>query len=188
MLIDVPYYSQEDKEAQWAGNDCGIACVYMLVAFHRQEPPDFTIDWLAKKVLPRPSAFAYTSHLVRAGALAGVEMMSSDFRDPALQLNPSNIKNEIDKGRPVIQLIGYGHLTQRLNQKFKGGHYVVVVGYNEFGYFINDPDWYGPRRLEGKSWFVPRIEFEQAILAQPGWFSIPYQGVFYRGYVPLASC
>jgi len=86
---------------------------------------------------------------------------------------------ELDAGRPVISLIRYANLKGRQNQRFRGGHFVVVVGYNEREIILNDPDWWGSKRGGGAGFRVPRAEFEGAI-GLDNWKAgnSPYQAVF----------
>jgi hypothetical protein len=78
-------------------------------------------------------------------------------------INPGVIKSLIDQNIPVIALVHYGNLTSRQDQKFTGGHFVVIVGYREDGYFVNDPDFWGAYRADGDHHFYTKSDMESAI-------------------------
>jgi LysM repeat protein/uncharacterized protein YvpB len=162
VLLNVPYYSQEDPDAKYAGADCGPTCLRMLVGWHRlhklgEDSKDLKVDDVTKAVGIRGGQFSFPVQLVRAAEKYGLKLIETR------KLNLPAIQAEIDAGRPVISLIHYGTLSKRQNQRFRGGHFVVVVGYNERDVILNDPDWWGERRNEGKLFRVPRSEFETAI-------------------------
>lgn len=187
-VLDVPYYSQEDPGARWGNNDCGIACVYMVIQYHYtvvlgQNPASTGIDALARRILPSPTAFAKTIHLVNAGALYKVDLDSTDYRFTDQRLTVPRMIEEINAGRPSISLIGYGDVPHRQNQKYRGGHYVTVVGYDDEAQMIvvNDPDFFGDRRIEGWRFKIPYDVMDKAIAPHPPWFSFGSQGVFYKG-------
>lgn len=52
-----------------------------------------------------------------------------------LPLMESTMKNELDRGHPIILVVGPGDFTY-------SGHYLVVVGYDEDGFRVNDPNSY----------------------------------------------
>lgn len=186
-MLDVPYISQEDARAKWAGNDCGVACVWMLLQYDRQRRGlpflDVTVDQMAKRIFTHSRQFAKIGELAMLAGLYGLKLLPTDGSIPARRLTPERIRAEIDAARPPICLIGYGKLSGRMNKIFAGGHYVVPVGYDadKTGkyYLLNDPDFWGERRSEGKGWRVPAAEFEAALEPHPPWFSIRHQGLFY---------
>lgn len=184
VVIDVPHYSQEGPTAKLYFNDCGPACVRMVwgwqqVRLGRADSPAVTIDAMARRVLRSAKAFSSILELQRLGGMYGLNLRPVS-RDAGI--TPDRIRSEIGMGLPLIALVLYGELSGRQNKGFTGGHFVVVVGYDADGYYLNDPDWYGKRASEGKGWRVPAAEFEQAL--NPGanrWFSNPYQGCLVRG-------
>ncbi|MEB3317638.1 MAG: C39 family peptidase [Cyanobacteriota bacterium] len=60
---------------------------------------------------------------------------------------PENLKAEIDAGRPVaVGWLHHGHVTAPSG----GGHWTVVIGYDDRGFWMNDP--YGSCDLVGGSY------------------------------------
>jgi hypothetical protein len=177
VLLDVPYHSQEDGDARWAGADCGPACVRMLIGWNAvrqgQSNPNLTLDEVSKATGMGRRRFSFPSQLVIVGENYGLKLAyRKDAKFPA-------VLAELDAGRPVISLIRYANLTGRQNQRFRGGHFVVVVGYNDSEIVLNDPDWWGSRRSEGAGFRVPRDEFEDAIgPASLRAGNNPYQAIF----------
>jgi hypothetical protein len=55
-----------------------------------------------------------------------------------------DLKRLVDNGRPPIALVKYANLPERVDVRSTGGHYVLVVGYDDATHriFINDPDYF----------------------------------------------
>ncbi len=186
-MLDVPYISQESAGAKWAGNDCGVACVWMLLQYDRQRRGlpflNVTVDQMAKRIFTTSRQFAKVGDLVRLAQLYRLKLVPTDGSVPDRRLTPERIRAEVDAERPPICLIGYGEISARQNPKIISGHYVVVTGYSadKMGrfYTVHDPAFYGEREAEGQHLRVPEHEFEKALEPHPPWFSIRHQGLFY---------
>lgn len=72
------------------------------------------------------------------------------------------IRAELDAGRPVISLLRYSEISGNQDD-FAGAHFWTVIGYQGEFVYVNDPDWWQPRRDEGARRIVPLAEFESAI-------------------------
>jgi hypothetical protein len=161
VVNDVPYRSQEDPDAKQYRNECGVACVAMVIDYVRakrgQAPLGKTLNQLASETnLARNDVGLFVRDLEALADKYGLDTSVNS------SLTMNAIVEQVRLGRPPIMLIRYGALTQR-QATFAGGHFVVVVGFDDTSFYLNDPDWFGTRRNEGKSWRVPRSEFEQAI-------------------------
>jgi hypothetical protein len=179
LLLEVPYHSQEDGNARWASADGGPICVRMLIGWNalrlKQPDPRLTMDEINKAAAIGQTRFSTPLQLVAVADQYGLKL---EHRQDATL---TKILAELDAGRPLISLLRYGNLTGRQNLRFRGGHYVVVIGYNDREIILNDPDWCGERRSEGAGFRVLRAEFESAIgpdnrkAGNP-----PYQALFVR--------
>lgn len=180
-IADVPYCSQVGNQYR---NNCGPACVLMVYNHYRQQhgqtPAPLTVDHV--RALSTPAERRHnTSTTADLVAMANqinflykdnFKLQSTNGAD--IRLTPGRIRTEIDAGRPVIQLLLYRHLIERNEVLYRGGHFVVVVGYDDSRYMIHDPYW---PDLEGAYWRVPANQFERAIAPEQNmFFSVPYQG------------
>ncbi|RMF82220.1 MAG: hypothetical protein D6737_02735 [Chloroflexi bacterium] len=174
VFLDVPYYSQEASTAVYSPNDCGPACVRMLIGWDRlrkgqEDPADLTIDDVTRAAGIGRS----TSNTRQLRAVAQKYNLTLNYTDRAANsMSIETIKREIDAGRPVLCLINYKYLTKRQSD-FDGGHFVLAVGYNDQEIILNDPLWSGSRMAEGKGFRVPQREFQDAITKGGKWFSVP---------------
>lgn len=151
--LPVPYKSQWDDDAKGTQNDCGPASIAMILNYYGEK---LTTDQVYQKT--------------EAGAgLIGIDQMIkaieafgyTSFRK--VQSNVAELKSYLDKGLPAIALVKYGSLGATVQDKsFKGGHFFVVVGYRDDGYFVNDPNFWAPHRQDGDHHFYPKADFEKA--------------------------
>lgn len=158
--ILVPYLSQWGEGANRSPGDCGPACAAMLVHHYTDQRP--TVDEVAIAAgQPEGSHYTTLTQLTTGAAHYGLTLK---WHRPILL---DDIRAELDAARPILMLIHYGALPDRLDQNYTGGHFVLVVGYghDEGGAFflINDPDWWGPRRDEGDHWRITPDELGAAI-------------------------
>lgn len=169
-LIDVPYNSQWDSDAKLSRGDCGVVALAMIAR------------WLGKNVTPDGiirgaglpiGAHAYSfEQLLTAASYCGIKM----YVEPVATWPV--IQNAIALGDPVITLLRYGEISNNQDD-FDGSHFWVVVGFDDEYVYVNDPDWWEPRRIEGKARAIPLWEFKQAIgsaLSATG--NQPYQSLF----------
>jgi hypothetical protein len=123
VSIDVPYFYQYDNTYE-PGSTCGITSAAMLVdTFH---PDSVTPDTLylryGKSAGQSPSTLA---------ALYEDEGLHADWTTTGTR---AQIRAHLDAGRPVV---AHGYWTG-------SGHVVVIVGYSDTDWIVNDPagDWY----------------------------------------------
>jgi uncharacterized protein YvpB len=151
--LPVAYKSQHDSDASGTYNDCGPASIAMILNYYGE---NLTTDDVYKKTGAGPSLITITQMLRAIMALG---------YNAAHKVNQSveDLKGYLDRGLPVIALVHYGSLGATTQDKnFKGGHFFVVVGYREDGYFVNDPNFFGGLRSHGDHHFYPKAEFEKA--------------------------
>jgi LysM repeat protein len=139
-LLDIPYRSQRDTlTAGFSINDCGPACVAMLIAATGTE---VTTDQVYKDAgITSRGPLAVTT-IQRAGNLYNLNLERHDRSSDATL---EELRTWIDQGRPAIVLIDYrpamraGYHETAIN----GGHFAVVVGYDDDHIFVHDPYWRG---------------------------------------------
>lgn len=153
-IFDIPYRSQEEWDAWKFRDDCGPACAAMILDWKGQH---YKIDDLsAETSLEQRDNGLFITEVAKLLRTYGIETLKS-----------IDIRAAIDHNSPSIALVKYGAFKDRMNQKFTGLHYVVVVGYDLLGVYVNDPDWYAPRTEEGKNFYIPwdqwNAGYEEAI-------------------------
>lgn len=101
--------------------------------------------------------YTLPADLIRVAGAHGVVLARK------LGCSVSDLEAKMKAFRPVIALIHYGDLgVLRQDTTFNAGHWVVIVGVDDQGVIIHDPDWKNERRLEGANLIVPRAIFERA--------------------------
>jgi hypothetical protein len=162
LLLPVPYYSQEAADAKYAGNDCGPACIKMILEWAGKGT--FTVDQLAREAgLPRLGGGLSCFELARLANLYGLSMHAQKIT------SLFDIRAELDAGRPVVALIAYRFISERQNQADRipgnDGHFIVVVGNAGAMFIINDPDWYGAQRETGHNLSILGSELQAGLAA-----------------------
>lgn len=148
----VPYKSQWDSDADKTGNDCGPASIAMILNY-------FGENLTTNQVFDKTGAdqgLISVSQMQKAISAFGYSSMRKLSQTPVL------LKSYIDQNLPVIALVHYGSLNSVQDKAFKGGHFFVVVGYRDDGYFVNDPNFKGSLRFQGDHHFFTKAEFEKA--------------------------
>lgn len=140
-FLDVPYISQEAPDARKYRNDCGVACVEMLLKWQAQQinvpVPVYNTDSLSAETSLSKSDDGLTSiELVTLANQHGLLLRVMN------QTTQQTIKDQIDQGFPVIALLSYGAIQNRENKADFGGHFFVIRGYDDTFVYCNDPDFW----------------------------------------------
>jgi nucleoid-associated protein YgaU len=150
-LLDVPYTSQKDvKTAGYSFNDCGPCCLAMMVLSLGQQ---ITTDQIYKSANIANKGPLLVSTVRNAGNLYGLDLKVHDISSDA---SIDGLKKWLDGGRPALALIDYAPIMRAGYQEsaIHGGHFVLVVGYDDDDVIVHDPYW---NKQGGKNryWRIP---------------------------------
>ncbi len=124
--LNVPWFDQLAMDDGQGWRDCFSASSAMLAAYWGKEPNEDDYNALREHYGDSTSAEAQLAALRHLG-------LKAEFRtDGTLQ----TLKNEIDAGRPVA--VGWLHHGPP-SAPSGGGHWTVVIGYDDTGVIMNDP-------------------------------------------------
>lgn len=155
-VLPVRYNPQWGYDANQHKKDCGPAVLESLCEYH--EPgTDRTTNEIMNYITGGVDRATSISELQRAALeLYGITLKRYNGA------TVYDLIRWIDAGRPVMVLVWYGGYELRLDRGFSGGHYWVVVGYEQFDFegkawtrfIIHDPDFYGARHVTSGA-FLP---------------------------------
>ena len=159
--LEVPWVSQLDNTLP---NDCGHACVLMLLKYAGLGAGLTVHDLYFSGVAPRGYTTAW--HLVRLAEHYGLRCkVESPFAASGYFIE------QINSNKPVIVLVDYASLNMPAHLSSgpdQGAHWLVVVGYGPGYYYVHDPLWQpnqiGGAYREGGRWHpIPLDTMERAI-------------------------
>ncbi len=150
-ILDIPYVSQRDRQtAGYSFNDCGPACLAMMILATGQE---VTTDGIYRRAEIANQGPLAVSTLKRAGNLYDLDLRRHDkSTDGSL----TSLQTWIDEGRPAMVLVDYYPVMQAgyHESTIRGGHFVTVVGYDDNHVYVHDPYWLGNGGAY-RQWSVP---------------------------------
>ena len=155
--ILVPYYSQEDDDADSYANDCGPTCVKTMLSW-ASLALNVGIDRISRDIGIAPrgkDSFASMAQLMVVAAKYGLRLRHQH------SVTLQEIVDELDAGRPLITRVHYGSFPKR-QSAYNGAHFVVNTGYADSYLLVHDPDWWGERRYEGEYLHIPVDAFQTA--------------------------
>ena len=157
-LLHIAYKSQYDSDAAASRNDCGPACLAMLL---NALGVAATTDAVFQRTGAAADGYVSMAQLMRVGESYGAPL---EFRKG---WKLADLRARMDLARPVIALVHYGAFSEwepgvATQSLFKGPHFVLVVGYDDEHVIVHDPLWAGARRDEGayKRW--PNAVWQEA--------------------------
>jgi len=125
-------------------NSCGPACVQMVLDFFNVDPLP-SQEELAKEMNSTLCEYTYAWNVHKAFQKRNIEVEFDGHLNNTDSLE--NLKGNVSLNRPAIVLMWYdgSNIT---------GHYRVVTGYNETGFFLHDP------AAPGNTYSGPNIYFD----------------------------
>jgi hypothetical protein len=144
-LLDLAYKSQYDADAGLSRNDCGPACLAMII---NALGTPVTTDAVFRRTGAQSEAYITMAQLMRAGESYGAPL---EYRRG---WGLGELHAMLDLGRPLVALVHYGAFSQlqpgvSTQSQFTGPHFLLVTGYDENMVVVHDPLWTGERRSEG---------------------------------------
>jgi hypothetical protein len=127
----VPYLAQFGPGADATNNDCGPAVLAMVERwvgniFDNIILQEMTVDQAAKDMNKDVASFTSLPQIKIAAALRNVPLLI--VSGPTVGMTPTRIFNEVaGHRRPVICLIDYSKIPNRVYPRFAGAHFVIVV-------------------------------------------------------------
>jgi hypothetical protein len=153
ISVKVPYHSQWENGAGAFRNDCGPACVKMLLDY-KQCLPLPTIDRISSAAgLISTKTGTTGSDLARAASQFG--LLLEAVRGWTLDQFAAYL--------PAIILVHYGSVPNRIDNNYTTGHWLVIVGVSVDTVVFHDPDWWEPRLSEGANRILQRAVFAKAV-------------------------
>jgi ABC-type bacteriocin/lantibiotic exporter with double-glycine peptidase domain len=155
VRLAVPWLSQLAATAGYAGGDCGMACVAMILNMHG---PRVTVDEVSRKSGLKPGfTGAAWWDVQRTAALLGLTLAHS------FNLELNDLETVLRAGQPAIVILNYQSIPARFRYSttYNSGHFVVVVGIDQEAVFVHDPYWPEGSK-SGTSVALPRADFLNA--------------------------
>lgn len=153
-ILNVPYLSQWDYTANDTINDCGPASIAMILSYYDKNFKK-TVDDVFQET---GAGFGYVNFPQMYRAISAYGYSYSY----AAGVTKHQLIELINKNTPIIALVHYGNIPKRQDTGFYGPHFLNVVGYDENGVYLNDPNYWDSRKDEGKNKFVSWNEFIKA--------------------------
>lgn len=150
--LSVPYKSQWDADAVGTNNDCGPASIAMILNYYGE---NLTTDQVFRAT---GAGQGLISFLQMKKAIESFGYVYHEERNTT----PDRIYQLLQNDTPPIALVHYGSLESTQDKNFKGGHFFVIVGMRDDGYFVNDPNFRGEYRSHGDHHNYTKNEFEKA--------------------------
>lgn len=150
-MDSVPLFVQWDKRwgyEKYSGNffaasGCGPTTLSMVVVYltHNREASPIAVAKYSKEAGYSVDGSGSSWTLISEGC------RHYGVKAKAVALDESRMKAELDAGHPIVINVGPGDFTDT-------GHFMVITGYDDEGFSINDPNSIGK---SGKRWLFKNI-------------------------------
>lgn len=157
IVLGVPGVRQNDADSDWYRNDCFVASLAGVLAYYNKLGT-LTVNQMARQSALNPKDVGLTC--AQGVALAAKFNLGMRVNS---RTTPDQIRFEIDHRMPVIPLIWYEYITNRLARNAATGHFFIIVGYDKSTFIVNDPDYWGEYTDRGYHVPIPESEIVRAI-------------------------
>jgi hypothetical protein len=150
-LPKMRFRSQWDDDAYLFKSDCGPACLAMLLEWRgvlisiNDISLECGLSENKKYTVPADLIYSAKKHGLELDAVRGWTLEQFAARCPA------------------IVLVHYGTFMDRQDQKYTGGHWLLLLGVYENQAIYHDPNWNAPRRNEGAARSADIVRFALAM-------------------------
>jgi len=127
MLLQVPYFSQNDNASGTGYRECFSSSCAMLAAYWKRLTSDDQYN------VARAKYGDSTDHLAQVNTLKSIGL-DANFNSNA---SITDLRMLLSKGLPVA--VGWLHHGTP-QAPSGGGHWTVAIGYDDTGIFMNDPN------------------------------------------------
>lgn len=174
-ILKVVYVSQKDSvTAGYSFNDCGPACIAMMA---QTIGKDVSVDQVYRDSGITSRGPLWVSTVQSAGNKYGLKL---ERHDRSTDARLSALQTWIDEGRPALVLVDYKPVMRAgLHESYiGGGHFALVVGYDDNYVYIHDPYWNGdggayrkwPIPVFNEAWYQHNTQYQKVAL-------VPAEGI-----------
>ena len=137
IRLNIPYRSQWDKkDAGHYSSDCGPTCAAMVLNYHNIS---ITPNQIYAENFPEKGVKDFTT-LPEMGRIFKKYNVPATYKKYSDQQDAvAHLRTNIDAGKPLIALVRYQPWQKLIKNYFKGGHFVVVTGYDDAHIYMHDP-------------------------------------------------
>lgn len=152
-ILNVPLLPQWGTGANRVVNDCGPASVGMCLGFYHK------LGALTVDILALETGLRYSDSGLMPLDLVRLAARHDLAAHVTVGVTETELRAEIDAGRPVILLFAYRFILGRLditdNVPGSDGHFAVLTGYDDTHWIIDDPDVWIPYVERGHNMVIP---------------------------------
>lgn len=153
MRLNIPYISQyrDIQDEYWQKRACGLVCLKMVLDFHQVKTPEVNefLEIALEKETFGKSGWVHDKLLDLAKDYGLKAQRKEKIEDV------EELKDFLDEDNPIIVSIKAKRFLEEFEEKF---HQIVLTGYDDQGFYYNDPDY---KDEEGKELFIGNQKFEK---------------------------
>jgi hypothetical protein len=166
--IHIEHINQNEPGSDDYKNDCGIACVAMVIQALQDKRP--SVNHLMMHYVPTESRGKYLSFAqLRVPLLA--YGLKADYRRPFLV---GDIRKEVEAGWPCMVLIKYSALPKSLREiDYTGSHFVLISAFDNESFRFHDP-------MAHMGKWINAQDLHTAMSGFKAGENLPYQGMVIR--------